>query len=77
MPYFLAIFKNFKIFLTFLKKTIDIYVRILYNNNQRGGDNMISKIKKALLNTKLATKLIDKYLAKQSIIDIANSFKFD
>lgn len=38
---------------------------------------MISKITKALLNTKLAAKLIDKYLAKQSIIDIANSFKFD
>lgn len=38
---------------------------------------MISKLKKALLNTKLAVKLIDKYLAKQSTIDIANSFKFD
>ena len=38
---------------------------------------MIRKIKRALLNTKLAAKLIDKYLAKQSIIDIANSFKFD
>lgn len=32
---------------------------------------------KALLNTPLADKLIDKYLAKQTIIDIANSFKFD
>ena len=38
---------------------------------------MFKKIKKALLNTRLAAKLIDKYLAKQSIIDIANSFKFD
>lgn len=38
---------------------------------------MRAKIIKALLNTKLAGKLIDKYLAKQSIIDIANSFKFD
>lgn len=38
---------------------------------------MIRKIKRALLNTKLAAKLIDKYLAKQSIIDIANSFNFD
>lgn len=38
---------------------------------------MISKIKKALLNTKLADKIIDKYLAKQTVIDIANSFKFD
>lgn len=38
---------------------------------------MISEIIKALLNTELADKLIDKYLAKQSIIDIANSFKFD
>lgn len=38
---------------------------------------MISKIVKALLNTELADTLIDKYLAKQSIIDIANSFKFD
>ena len=38
---------------------------------------MISKIKRALLNTKLATRLIDTYLAKQTIIDIANSFKFD
>ena len=40
-------------------------------------DSMFKKIKKALLNTRLAAKLIDKYLAKQSIIDIANSFKFD
>lgn len=38
---------------------------------------MRTKIVKALLNTKLAAKLIDKYLAKQSTIDIANSFKFD
>lgn len=38
---------------------------------------MIQKIKEALLNTKLANKIIDKYLAKQTVIDIANSFKFD
>jgi hypothetical protein len=38
---------------------------------------MKTKILKALLNTKLAGKLIQKYLAKQSVIDIANSFKFD
>ncbi len=38
---------------------------------------MKTKLVKALLNTKLAAKLIDKYLAKQSIIDIADSFKFD
>ena len=38
---------------------------------------MIQKIKEALLNTKLADKIIDKYLAKQTVIDIANSFKFD
>lgn len=38
---------------------------------------MITKLKKTLLNTKLAVKLIDKYLAKRSTIDIANSFKFD
>ena len=38
---------------------------------------MKAKIIKALLNTKIADKLINKYLAKQSIIDIANSFNFD
>lgn len=38
---------------------------------------MIQKIKEALLNTKLADKIIDKYLAKRTVIDIANSFKFD
>ena len=32
---------------------------------------MVRKIKEALLNTKISTQLIDKYLAKQSIIDIA------
>jgi len=37
------------------------------------GDKMIQKIKKALLNTKLAEKLIDKYLSKRSIIEIANT----
>lgn len=34
---------------------------------------MIKKLKRALLNTKLADKLIDKYLSKRSIIEIANS----
>lgn len=34
---------------------------------------MIKKIKRALLNAKLATKLIDKYLSKCSITQIANS----
>ena len=29
---------------------------------------MINKIKRALLNTRLAAKLIDKYLSKRSII---------
>ena len=38
---------------------------------------MISKIKRALLNTKIATKLIDKYLSKRSIIQIANSINKD
>lgn len=36
-----------------------------------------TKIIKALLNTKLADKLIDKYLAKQTPIDIANNFYFN
>ena len=66
-------FWGFLKFFNFFEKTIDIYVRILYNNNQRGGDNMISKIKKALLSTKIADKLIDKYLSKRSITQIANS----
>lgn len=34
---------------------------------------MKQKIKRALLNTKLADKLIDKYLNKRSITQIANS----
>lgn len=38
---------------------------------------MISKIKRALLNTKIADKLIDKYLSKRSIIQIANSINKD
>lgn len=38
---------------------------------------MINKIKRALLNTKLATKLIDQYLSKRSIIQIANSINKD
>lgn len=38
---------------------------------------MKTKILKALLNTRIVSKLINKYLAKQSVIDIANSFKFD
>ena len=38
---------------------------------------MIQKIKKALLSTKIADKLIDKYLSKRSITDIANSFYKD
>lgn len=33
----------------------------------------MDKIIRALLNTKLATKLIDKYLAKRSTIEIANT----
>ena len=35
---------------------------------------MFIKIIKALLNTKLADKLIDKYLKEQSAIEIANHF---
>lgn len=38
---------------------------------------MIAKIKRALLNTKIADKLIDKYLSKRSIIQIANSINKD
>ena len=38
---------------------------------------MISKIKRALLNTKIEDKLIDKYLSKRSIIQIANSINKD
>ena len=34
---------------------------------------MIAKLKRAILNTKLAAKLIDKYLSNRSIIEIANS----
>lgn len=34
---------------------------------------MKAKLIKALLSTKLADKLIDKYLNKRSIIEIANS----
>ena len=35
---------------------------------------MLSKIIKALLNTKLAEQLIDKYLKEQSAIEIAKHF---
>lgn len=35
---------------------------------------MITKIIKALLNTRIASNLIDKYLAKQSAIKKANQF---
>ncbi len=35
---------------------------------------MIAKIKKVLLNTHLAAKLIDKYLEKQSPIEFAKRF---
>lgn len=35
---------------------------------------MFSKIIKALLNTRIADNLIDKYLAKQSVIKRANHF---
>lgn len=35
---------------------------------------MITKIIKALLNTRIAGNLIDKYLAKQSAIKKANQF---
>ena len=34
---------------------------------------MKTKIVRALLNTKLADKLIDKYLSKRSVIEIANT----
>lgn len=34
---------------------------------------MINKIKRALLNTRLADKLIDKYLKKRSVVEIANT----
>ena len=35
---------------------------------------MISKLIKALLNTRIASNLIDKYLAKQSAIKKANHY---
>lgn len=35
---------------------------------------MLRKIIKALLNTQIANKLIDKYLKEQSAIEIANHF---
>lgn len=38
---------------------------------------MINKIKKALLSTKIADKLIDKYLSKRSVIEIANTISKD
>lgn len=38
---------------------------------------MKQKIIRAILNTKLATKLIDMYLSKRSIIQIANSINKD
>lgn len=38
---------------------------------------MKENIIKALLNTKLADKLIDKYLSKRSIIEIANTISKD
>lgn len=38
---------------------------------------MLQKIIKALLNTKLADKLIDKYLSKRSVIEIANTISKD
>ena len=38
---------------------------------------MLRMIKKALLNTKLADKLIDQYLSKRSIIEIANTISKD
>ncbi len=38
---------------------------------------MKAKIIRALLNTKLAGKLIDKYLNKRSIIEIANTISKD
>lgn len=37
----------------------------------------MDKIIRALLNTKLADKLIDKYLAKRSPIEIANTISKD
>nr|DAF53482.1 MAG TPA: NADH-ubiquinone oxidoreductase chain 3 [Siphoviridae sp. ct5wd11] len=38
---------------------------------------MKQKIIRAILNTKLAAKLIDKYLSNRSIIEIANSISKD
>lgn len=38
---------------------------------------MKEKILKRLLNTRLADKLIDKYLSKRSIIEIANTISKD
>lgn len=38
---------------------------------------MLQKIIKALLNTKLADKLIDKYLSKRSVLEIANTISKD
>lgn len=38
---------------------------------------MKQKIIRAILNTKLAAKLIDKYLSNHSIIEIANSISKD
>ena len=38
---------------------------------------MKKKIIRAILNTKLAAKLIDKYLDNRSIIEIANSISKD
>lgn len=38
---------------------------------------MFCKIKRAILNTKLAVKLIDKYLNNRSVIEIANTISKD
>lgn len=38
---------------------------------------MKAKIIRALLNTKIADKLIDKYLSKRSIVEIANTISKD
>ena len=49
----------------------------IFKLKEKGGKYMVTKIKRALLNTKLAAKLIDQYLSKRSIIQIANSINKD
>ena len=49
----------------------------IFKLKEKGGKYMVTKIKRALLNTKLAAKLIDQYLSKRSIIQIANFINKD